>query len=71
MLASMFQRLFTLRRSIFDAKKIIRQENVDLHSVFEELDRRNKGLIDKDDVKILFNELNLTFAFRLKLSLSL
>ena len=57
MLASMFQRLFTLRRSIFDAKKIIRQENVDLHSVFDELDRRNKGVIEKKDVSVSHFEL--------------
>ena len=64
MLSSMFSRLFTLRRSIFDAKKLIRQENVDLHSVFDELDRRNKGVLTKEDV-IFFLFFVLTFELKL------
>lgn len=49
----MFHRLFTLRRSIFDAKKLIRQENIDLHQIFEELDRSSTGVITKEDVSEL------------------
>ena len=54
MLAEMFYRLFTLRRSIFEAKKMIREGSLDLHKVFDSIDTDSKGFLERYDVNLSF-----------------
>ena len=52
LLSSMFSSLLTLTRGIKDAKRLVRDQNVDLIAVFEELDSEKRGYLTKEDVRL-------------------
>lgn len=52
LLADVFNRLFSLRKSLIDAKRIIKQENLDLNVIFDMMDSDGKGFISFHDVSL-------------------
>lgn len=50
LLADVFNRQFSLRKSFTDAKKMIKHENFDLNILFDLLDSEGKGSIAFRDV---------------------
>ena len=50
LLADVFNRQFSMRKSLTDAKRLIKQENLDLNIIFDIIDSDMKGYISFHDV---------------------
>jgi hypothetical protein len=50
LLADVFNRQFAFRRSLIEAKKLLKTENIDLTIAFELIDSENKTFINSNDV---------------------
>lgn len=48
-LADCFNRLFSTRKTIIRGKKILKENDIDLNSIFEEIDSGKKGYLEKND----------------------
>lgn len=49
MIATCFNRLFSLRKTITNSRRSLKDQNVDLNEVFDEVDRENKGYLERVD----------------------
>lgn len=50
LLADVFNRMFSVRKSLDDAKRIVKLENLDLNILFDLLDEDNKQFVTTRDV---------------------
>lgn len=49
MIATCFNRLFSLRKTITKSRRMLKDANVDLNEIFDEIDKSGKGYLDRED----------------------
>ena len=49
LIATCFNRLFSLRKTVIKTKRILKESKLDLNLVFEQMDHQGKGFLDKAD----------------------
>ena len=64
LLADVFNRQFSMRKSLVDAKRLIKNENLDLNIIFDVIDADQKGVISFHDVLYCYLDLQLPKQIR-------
>lgn len=53
LVADVFNRMFSVRKSLDDAKRLIKHENLDLNIIFDLLDTDSKQFVSYKDVALI------------------